>query len=82
PFKGLLLGLFFIAVGMSAKLHLVVEQPLAVLGLVGGLIAIKGVILYGIGRVSGLSGESARSLAFAMPQGGEFAFVLFGVAAT
>ena len=82
PFKGLLLGLFFIAVGMSAKLHLVVEQPLAVLGLIGGLIAIKGAILYGIGRVSGLSSESARSLAFAMPQGGEFAFVLFGVAAT
>ncbi len=82
PFKGLLLGLFFIAVGMSANLGLLIERPLLVLAAVAGLMLIKGAILYGIGRVSGMHDESARSLAFALPQGGEFAFVLFGVAAT
>lgn len=82
PFKGLLLGLFFIAVGMSAQLSLVLLAPLVVLGLTFGLIAIKSSILYVIGRISGLPGDSALKLAFALPQGGEFAFVLFGVAAT
>jgi voltage-gated potassium channel Kch len=81
PFKGLLLGLFFIAVGMSANLGIVIAQPLQVLGVVSLLIAVKAAILYFIGRVAKLPRESARSLAFAMPQGGEFAFVLFGVAA-
>ncbi|MCK9384057.1 MAG: monovalent cation:proton antiporter-2 (CPA2) family protein [Nevskia sp.] len=80
PFKGLLLGLFFIAVGMSANLGIVIAQPLQVLGVVSLLIAVKAAILYFIGRVAKLPRESARSLAFAMPQGGEFAFVLFGVA--
>ncbi|WP_022977617.1 monovalent cation:proton antiporter-2 (CPA2) family protein [Nevskia ramosa] len=82
PFKGLLLGLFFIAVGMSAQLSLVMLAPLVVLGLTFGLIAVKSSILYFIGRVSGLANDSALKLAFALPQGGEFAFVLFGVAAT
>lgn len=82
PFKGLLLGLFFIAVGMSAQLSLVRLAPLAVLGLTFGLIAIKASILYFTGRVSGLDARAALRLAFALPQGGEFAFVLFGVAVT
>ena len=81
PFKGLLLGLFFIAIGMSANLGIVLTQPWVVLSAVLALIVTKGLILYFIGRVSGLPGSSARSLAFALPQGGEFAFVLFGVAA-
>ncbi|GAC1629456.1 MAG: monovalent cation:proton antiporter-2 (CPA2) family protein [Nevskia sp.] len=82
PFKGLLLGLFFIAIGMSANLGIVLTQPLLVLAAVVALIATKGLILYGIARVSRLPDVSARALAFALPQGGEFAFVLFGVAAT
>jgi monovalent cation:proton antiporter-2 (CPA2) family protein len=81
PFKGLLLGLFFIAVGMSANLNFVIQQPLLVLAVVFALLSIKAVILFGVGRVAGLSNESALRLAFALPQGGEFAFVLFGVAA-
>lgn len=80
PFKGLLLGLFFIAVGMSAQLGLIADQPLMVLGLVTGLLLIKGLILYVVGRFSKLSPDAARALAFALPQGGEFAFVLFAVA--
>ena len=81
PFKGLLLGLFFIAVGMSANLGLFVERPLQVLAVVAALIAVKAVVLYVVGRIGGLPGDSSRSLALALAQGGEFAFVLFGVAA-
>lgn len=81
PFKGLLLGLFFIAVGMSAKLALAIDQPLQIAVAVAVLIGVKALILYLIGRVSGLPAESSRSLAFALPQGGEFAFVLLGIAA-
>jgi monovalent cation:proton antiporter-2 (CPA2) family protein len=80
PFKGLLLGLFFIAVGMSADVGRVLSEPGLVLGLAAGLIAIKALLLYGLGRASGLSPASSRALAAALPQGGEFAFVLFAVA--
>ena len=82
PFKGLLLGLFFIAVGMSANLGVVLAQPLTVVAAVLGLIVVKAVVLYLIGRAGRLPDEASRSLAFALAQGGEFAFVLFGVAAT
>lgn len=80
PFKGLLLGLFFMAVGMSADIGLVLEQPLQVLGLAMGLLAIKSAVLYAQGVVSKLPQDVSRSLAFALPQGGEFAFVLFTIA--
>lgn len=81
PFKGLLLGLFFMSVGMSADLGLLVSHPLALLAGTAALMAIKSVILLGIGRISGCTPESSRGLAIALCQGGEFAFVLFGVAA-
>ncbi|MDB5986130.1 MAG: potassium transporter [Nevskia sp.] len=80
PFKGLLLGLFFMAVGMSADLGLLAREPLTVLAIVAVLIVVKAAILYGVGRVDGLPNSSALRLGFAMSQGGEFAFVLFGVA--
>jgi glutathione-regulated potassium-efflux system ancillary protein KefC/glutathione-regulated potassium-efflux system protein KefB len=80
PFKGLLLGLFFIAVGMSVDLGLLVAQPLTIAGIAVGLMAIKGAILYGLGRVYYRKGDSARRLALAISQGGEFAFVIFGFA--
>jgi glutathione-regulated potassium-efflux system ancillary protein KefC/glutathione-regulated potassium-efflux system protein KefB len=81
PFKGLLLGLFFIAVGMSVDLDLVVRAPWTVLGLVLGLVAVKSVVLYGIARFAGQSRGTAVNLALYISQGGEFAFVLFGLAA-
>jgi monovalent cation:proton antiporter-2 (CPA2) family protein len=81
PFKGLLLGLFFIAVGMSMNLGLVVRQPLTVLGLVVGLMAIKALLLYALGRLAKQSHGSAVNLALYISQGGEFAFVLFSAAA-
>ena len=81
PFKGLLLGLFFISVGMSMNLGLVIQRPYIVLGLVAGLMAIKALLLYGLGRLAKQSHGSAVNLALFISQGGEFAFVLFPAAA-
>jgi glutathione-regulated potassium-efflux system protein KefB len=80
PFKGLLLGLFFIAVGMSVNIGLVTERPAVVAGLVLGLVALKALVLYGIGRWSLQRNEPSLSLSIVISQGGEFAFVLFGLA--
>jgi glutathione-regulated potassium-efflux system ancillary protein KefC/glutathione-regulated potassium-efflux system protein KefB len=80
PFKGLLLGLFFIAVGMSANLALVWNRPLVVLGFAAGLTAVKFALMYGIARVGRAPNETAQRLALAVSQGGEFAFVLFAAA--
>jgi glutathione-regulated potassium-efflux system ancillary protein KefC/glutathione-regulated potassium-efflux system protein KefB len=77
PFKGLLLGLFFIAVGMSANLGLVLERPLAVLGLAGGLMIAKFALMYAIARIGGAPNDTAQRLAVSVSQGGEFAFILF-----
>ena len=81
PFKGLLLGLFFITVGMSANLGLVREMPLTLIGVTLGFMLIKVAVLRAIGRLSGLPRAAGRGLAFSLPSGGEFAFVLFGLAA-
>ncbi|SMC20416.1 Kef-type potassium/proton antiporter, CPA2 family [Andreprevotia lacus DSM 23236] len=80
PFKGLLLGLFFIAVGMSANLGLLAAHPLLLLGLTLALMAAKFALLYVIGRATGANDHSARHLGVALAQGGEFAFVLFNLA--
>ena len=80
PFKGLLLGLFFMAVGMLANLGLLVETPVAVLGIAFGLVAVKLAILYGLGRLSKLNGHNSLMLAITLCQGGEFAFVIFNEA--
>ena len=81
PFKGLLLGLFFIAVGMSANLGLLRFEPLTVLAVTAGFLVVKVVVISLLGRVSGMRGDSARRLGFSLPAGGEFAFVLFTLAA-
>ena len=81
PFKGLLMGLFFIAVGMSANLGLLARQPLEVAAIVLGMLAIKFVVLVLVSRIAGTQASSARKLGIALAQGGEFAFVLFGTAA-
>lgn len=80
PFRGLLLGLFFIAVGMSVNVGLIVTQPLTVAALVLGLISVKALILYAIAHVQGVRGREARRLALYLAQGGELAFVLLGQA--
>src|ERR1700676_5504412 len=82
PFKGLLLGLFFITVGMSANLGLALEKPWLIVGLILSFMLLKIAVLGAIGRLSGLSPTASRGLAFSLPSGGEFAFVLFGLGAT
>jgi glutathione-regulated potassium-efflux system protein KefB len=81
PFKGLLLGLFFIAVGMSVDLSLFIQKPLLVLGLALGIVALKALLLYPIAQTFGYCGRADATLfALALSQVGEFAFVLFGAA--
>jgi len=83
PFKGLLLGLFFIAVGMSVDLGLFVRSPLLVLGLALGVVVLKAALLYPLSIGFGYCGRADATLfAIALSQVGEFAFVLFGVAAS
>jgi glutathione-regulated potassium-efflux system protein KefB len=83
PFEGLLLGLFFTAVGMSLNLGLLVDKPLLIGASVFALLGLKSAVLYAIGRWQGLSAFGARRMALSISQGGEFAFVLLaaGVAA-
>jgi glutathione-regulated potassium-efflux system ancillary protein KefC/glutathione-regulated potassium-efflux system protein KefB len=80
PFKGLLMGLFFMAVGMSANLELFRAHPIAVLGTAIGMMALKSVLLYGVMRATRAGGEDSTRIAVLLAQGGEFAFVLFTAA--
>ena len=80
PFKGLLLGLFFITVGMSVDLSVIGREPLLIVAAVIGMMLAKAAILFAIGKLSGYTTDSARNLAVALSQGGEFAFVLFSLA--
>lgn len=77
PFKSLLLGLFFISVGMGMDFNLFAQKPFHLIGAVACLMAIKAGILYGLGKVFGLSRMHNSGFAYVMCQGGEFAFVLF-----
>lgn len=77
PFKGLLLGLFFISVGMSIDFGLLSREWVQIVGAVTGLMLIKAGILWGLGRMFGLSPAHNAGFALALSQGGEFAFVLF-----
>ena len=81
PFRGLLMGLFFLAVGMSVDFGLLRSYPFELITLALALIYIKGLLLYSIGRFSKLVPQAALRLALTIPQGGEFAFVLLGLAA-
>ncbi|HVV83954.1 MAG TPA: monovalent cation:proton antiporter-2 (CPA2) family protein [Kofleriaceae bacterium] len=81
PFKGLLLGLFFITVGAQLDLGLIADRPLVVAGLVLATMTIKLGVLHGLGRLFGLDRPARWLLAMGLTQVGEFAFVLlsFGV---
>ena len=80
PFKGLLLGLFFIAVGMSLDLDRVAAQPVLIAGGVLALLALKMAVLVGVGRVAKLEWKESLMLGAALAMGGEFGFVVFGEA--
>jgi len=81
PFEGLLLGLFFVAIGMALNLGLVLREPGLILALVAGLLVLKSAVLYLVGRWFGLDNRSGVRLALATSQGGEFAFVILALAA-
>jgi glutathione-regulated potassium-efflux system ancillary protein KefC len=80
PFKGLLMGLFFIAVGMSVDFALLAERPLFVLGLVLGFQAFKVLTLRLVAGPIGITTKQRWLIGALLAQGGEFAFVVFGVA--
>jgi voltage-gated potassium channel Kch len=80
PFKGLLLGLFFIAVGASVDFALIGTRPGMIAGLVAGILLVKFAVLFGIARGFRMSLDQSLLFALALPQVGEFAFVLFSFA--
>ena len=80
PFKGLLLGLFFIAVGMSADLTLLVSDTLLILGLTFALVLVKTLVMVPLALAYGLGRADAMRAALVLSQGGEFAFVLLTTA--
>jgi monovalent cation:proton antiporter-2 (CPA2) family protein len=80
PFRSLLLGLFFVAVGMLLDLRAIAERPLFVAGMAAGLVLIKTGIIFGLGRLFGLAWRPALGMGLLLSQGGEFAFVLFAQA--
>jgi glutathione-regulated potassium-efflux system ancillary protein KefC len=82
PFKGLLLGLFFIAVGMSVDFGVFLAQPGLILMLVAGFLTIKIAVLYGLSKLFAVPRSQQALFAFLLSQGGEFAFVVFGAAET
>ena len=80
PFRGLLMGLFFMAVGMSIDIGLLMRLPLTTLGIVIALMAVKAVLIALVVYLHTRSPSDAFPIAGALAQGGEFAFVLFGLA--
>lgn len=82
PFKGLLLGLFFIAVGMSIDFGVLLARPALILALVAGFLLIKGGVLLLLTRLFAIPRDQRALFVLLLAQGGEFAFVMFGAAAT
>jgi len=81
PFKGLLLGLFFIAVGMSIDFAVVLAQPLLIAGVVLGFLLLKALVLWAMGRAMPLPKPERPVFIILLAQGGEFGFVVFQTAA-
>lgn len=78
PFKGLLLGLFFMTVGKRIELALIWNEPLQILGWIAAIVALKGFVLFAVGRIFKMPLPENVLFAVALAQGGEFAFVLLG----
>ncbi|HZF44167.1 MAG TPA: cation:proton antiporter [Sphingomonadaceae bacterium] len=80
PFRSILLGLFFLSVGMLLDLNVLVDRPLFIISMAAGVIAIKTAVLFGLARLFGMSPGRAITLGLLLSQGGEFGFVLFAQA--
>ena len=82
PFRNLLMGIFFIGVGMSVDLDLVISKPFVVLGLSFGYMILKMLIIFILGKTARFNRNNSKMISLAVGQGGEFAFVIFGIAGT
>ncbi|WP_339693155.1 monovalent cation:proton antiporter-2 (CPA2) family protein [uncultured Parasphingorhabdus sp.] len=80
PFRSLLLGFFFLAVGMMLDLNVVMENPAFILGAAVALVAVKIAIIFGLGKLFGMETNPALAMGMLLSQGGEFGFVLFSEA--
>jgi glutathione-regulated potassium-efflux system protein KefB len=80
PFRGLLLGLFFMSMGMSVNLSILIDQPLVFISIAIGLLALKVAILYPLAMMFGLKSRNSKAVALLLAQSGEFAMVLFALA--
>jgi CPA2 family monovalent cation:H+ antiporter-2 len=80
PFKGLLLGLFFVSIGIGLNVPLLIASPLEVLGAAAGLTAVNGAVVFGLGRLFRLRWRAAAEGALLLAGAGEFAFVILGQA--
>jgi glutathione-regulated potassium-efflux system protein KefB len=81
PFRTVLLGLFFIAIGMRLDLHAIVARPLFVIGMAAAVVAVKAVVIFLLSMLFGVERRPAFASGLLLSQGGEFGFVLFGQAA-
>jgi CPA2 family monovalent cation:H+ antiporter-2 len=81
PFKGLLLGLFFVSIGAELDLSVALAQPKLLFGVLGAFVALKALSFYPLARIFGAGPANARDVALVLGPGGEFAFVLVGAAA-
>ncbi|PTQ08504.1 sodium:proton exchanger [Sphingomonas oleivorans] len=80
PFRTILLGLFFLAVGMMLDLHAIAARPFFVISLALAVVATKAVLIFGLARLFGMAARPAMALGLLLSQGGEFGFVLFAQA--
>ncbi len=80
PFRSILLGLFFLAVGMMLDLPAIADRPFFVIGMALALIVVKAGVIFGLARLFGIPWRGALALGLLLSQGGEFGFVLFAQA--
>jgi voltage-gated potassium channel Kch len=80
PFRSILLGLFFLSVGMLLDLRLIAERPLLIVGIAAGVVLTKSILISGLSRAFGCSWTMAVRLGLLLSQAGEFGFVLFSQA--
>jgi len=80
PFKGLLLGLFFVSIGIGLNVPLLLQKPAEILGGAAGLLAVNAAVIFGLARLFRLSWRAAAEAALLLAGAGEFAFVILGQA--
>jgi CPA2 family monovalent cation:H+ antiporter-2 len=80
PFKGLLLGLFFLSMGIGLNVPLLLDRPIPIVGAAVGLVCVNFVVIFGLARLFGLKARAAAEAALLLAGAGEFAFVILGQA--